>query len=192
MEEDAGRPVPDGMAGRIVISGCSGAGKSSLLEELGRRGCRTVPEAGREVVREELESVGVGLPWVDPARFVELALSRAVDQYNDQPAGEGPCYYDRSLVDLVAYLTFLGLRTPPHIRRLPDTYRYHPTVFMTPPWRDIFAPDRERRKTFEQAVAEYSALVRSYRSFGYRICLIPRADIRSRADFVQATVGRSP
>lgn len=192
MGENAGSPAPDGVPGRIVISGCSGAGKSSLLDELGRRGHRTVPEAGRQVVREELASGGKGLPWIDPARFVELALTRAIDQYEVQSTGEGPCYFDRSLIDLVAYLAFCGRETPPHIGRLPDTYRYHRTVFMTPPWRDIFAADRERRKTFEQAVAEYDALVGAYRDFGYRICVIPRRSLASRADFVEAATDRSP
>lgn len=38
----------------IVLSGCSGGGKSSLLTELGRRGHTVVPEAGRQVVREQM------------------------------------------------------------------------------------------------------------------------------------------
>lgn len=188
----AGTTAADDSARLIVLSGCSGGGKSSLLDELRRRGCRTVPEAGRQTVREELERDGDGLPWVDPVRFVDLALPRAVAQHGDRPPGQGPCYFDRSIVDPVAYLAFCGLDTPPHIARLPEIHRYHGKVFMTPPWRDIFDTDRERQKTFEQAVAEYQALVAAYRAFGYRICVIPRGSIAWRADFVESAVGRSP
>ncbi|HEY5105435.1 MAG TPA: AAA family ATPase [Caulobacteraceae bacterium] len=38
----------------MVISGCSGGGKSTLLAELGRRGHATIEEPGRRIVREEL------------------------------------------------------------------------------------------------------------------------------------------
>jgi predicted ATPase len=34
----------------VVISGCSGGGKSTLLAELARRGYRTVEEPGRRIV----------------------------------------------------------------------------------------------------------------------------------------------
>jgi predicted ATPase len=175
-----------------VLSGCSGGGKSSLLDELARRGCRTVPEAGRRTVREQLQRGGDGLPWVDPVRFVDLALSRAVGQYEDRSTGEGPCYFDRSIVDLVAYLAFCGREIPWRVAGLPEIHRYHRTVFMTPPWRNIFDSDGERRKTFEQAVAEYHALVDAYRIFGYRICVIPRESVTWRADFLESAVGRSP
>src|SRR6185369_12186033 len=46
----------------VVISGCSGGGKSSLLEELGRCGYATVEEPGRRIVKEELRSGGTALP----------------------------------------------------------------------------------------------------------------------------------
>ena len=38
----------------VVLSGCSGAGKSSLLSELERRGFSIYEEPGRQVVKEQL------------------------------------------------------------------------------------------------------------------------------------------
>ena len=37
----------------VVITGCSGGGKSTLLDELGRRGHATIEEPGRRIVRED-------------------------------------------------------------------------------------------------------------------------------------------
>ena len=45
----------------VVISGCSGGGKSTLLTELGRRGYMTVEEPGRRIVKEELLGNGLAL-----------------------------------------------------------------------------------------------------------------------------------
>jgi AAA domain len=50
----------------VVISGCSGGGKSTLLIELGRRGYATVEEPGRRIVKEERlgEAADVGKGFV--------------------------------------------------------------------------------------------------------------------------------
>jgi predicted ATPase len=46
----------------VVISGCSGGGKSTLLAELGRRGHSTVEEPGRRIVAQELQQGGKSSP----------------------------------------------------------------------------------------------------------------------------------
>ena len=70
-----------GLAGRdlwVVLSGCSGGGKSALLAAMARRGWTVYPEPGRQIVKQQALIGGPGLPWVDPVRFAELALSRAM------------------------------------------------------------------------------------------------------------------
>ncbi len=67
----------------IVISGCSGGGKSTLLDELRARGCAVVSEVGRRLLREELACGGTALPWADPTAF----LRRKIEEY-DAIAGE--------------------------------------------------------------------------------------------------------
>ncbi len=44
----------------VVLSGCSGGGKSTLLAELGRRGFRTFAEPGRQIVKEQTAIGGNG------------------------------------------------------------------------------------------------------------------------------------
>ncbi|MGO4213890.1 AAA family ATPase, partial [Terriglobus sp. YAF25] len=59
----------------VILSGCSGGGKSSLLEELARRGYSVVEEPGRRIVREETEQGGLTLPWMDVAAFLRRAIA---------------------------------------------------------------------------------------------------------------------
>jgi predicted ATPase len=61
----------------VVISGCSGGGKSTLLAELRGRGYAVVEEPGRRIVREELEGRGAALPWVDQARRHDVEAATA-------------------------------------------------------------------------------------------------------------------
>src|SRR5215469_4870540 len=62
----------------VVISGCSRGGKSTLVTELGRRGCVTVEEPGRRIVKEEMLGDGLALPWIDGIAFARRAIALAL------------------------------------------------------------------------------------------------------------------
>ncbi len=47
----------------VVLSGCSGGGKSTLLAELRRRGHACVEEPGRRIIQEEARNGGQAVPW---------------------------------------------------------------------------------------------------------------------------------
>lgn len=63
----------------IVLSGCSGGGKLTLLAELERRGFAVVPEPGRLIVEEEQRCDGRALPWVDLAAFAKRDVDLDVE-----------------------------------------------------------------------------------------------------------------
>lgn len=58
----------------VLITGCSGGGKSSLLSGLKGRGYNVVEEPGRRIVEEEKAGAGAALPWVDLAAFARRAV----------------------------------------------------------------------------------------------------------------------
>jgi predicted ATPase len=58
----------------VLLSGCSGGGKSTLLAELRARGYHVIEEPGRRVVKRELASGGNALPWTDSAAFVRRII----------------------------------------------------------------------------------------------------------------------
>ena len=172
-----------------VITGCSGSGKSSLLEALARGGYRVLPEAGRQIVKEQLLIGGPALPWEDMARFAELAAYRAAHFYNAIPPDGAPSFSDRSVVDVISSFARHGRATPPHLAAMLDHYRYAERVFVSPPWKALFHRDAERRHGFEEAVAEYEWLLKAYAELGYTLCEIPRLPVEERADFVAEAAG---
>lgn len=185
----AGNPRLAGSPFLVVISGCSGSGKSSLLRGLAERGYAVMPEAGRQIVKEQLAVGDDALPWADVRRFADLLASRAMHQFNSAAANGRHCLFDRSLVDVVAHLEFLGMDVPAPLRRAVAVYRYAPRVFITPPWRDIFTADSERRKSFDEAVAEYEALIGTYRSLSYTVIEVPCITVNERVAFVATELG---
>jgi predicted ATPase len=169
----------------VVISGCSGGGKSSLLAELARRGHAVVEEPGRRIVREELARNGTALPWVDGAAFARRAIALA---HADRAAAgrlDGLVFFDRGLIDAAVALQHLTKEDAPGAL---GAARYHRRVFMAPPWRAIYVEDPERRHGFDAAVAEYGRLIAAYPSLGYEVLTLPKIAIAARADFVMRTL----
>jgi len=183
--------LASGNADLIVLSGCSGGGKSTLLAEMARRGFQVREEAGRRVVREQMSIGGNALPWKDVLRFVELATWRAAKDFQTARLERRPVLFDRSVVDVVSDLDFKNIDTPPSLSRMLRACRYASEVFMVPPWRVLFQTDAERQKSFDEAKAEYLALVAAYRRLGYRVTEIPRKAVTERADFLVERIGRN-
>lgn len=163
---------------KICISGCSGGGKSTLLAELARRGCATVAEPGRIIVRDEMAKGGSALPWEDAKAFLDLVLTRAITDFKGATAPL--TFFDRGIIDAAVGLERMGHPCPEVLER----HRYDSPVFLAPPWEDPFANDAERQHSFADAVAEYEALATAFPALGYEVILLPKVSIAERADFV--------
>jgi predicted ATPase len=168
----------------IVLSGCSGGGKSSLLAELGRRGFAIYEEPGRQVVKEQHVIGGDALPWANVDLFLELTISRSIHHLIEAARGDRIAFFDRGIIDQVNGYRMMGHEIPQHLRNAAERFRYRGSVFLMPPWPEIFANDAERKHGFEEAVASYDALIETYRDFGYQPIVIPKMDVSARAEFV--------
>jgi predicted ATPase len=174
----------------VVISGCSGGGKSTLLAALGRRGLAVVEEPGRRIVREELKGGGCALPWVDLAAFARRAIAIAIEDRAGAAGNAGWTFFDRGLIDAaVALEQATGEKVA---AQLNAANPYCPKVFLAPPWQEIYADDAERRHSFVTAVAEYQRLSAAYLGLGYDVVLLPRISPEERADFVIDALGEGP
>jgi predicted ATPase len=170
----------------VVVSGCSGGGKSTLLAELAGRGYAVVEEPGRRIVRQELAGGGAALPWIDAAAFSRRAINVALADRRDALRLSGWVFFDRGLVDAAAALQ--EVTGEPALDRIGQRHRYHRHVFVAPPWPEIFVTDPERRHSFDAAIDEYDHLVSVYPSLGYEVITLPKVSVSERADFVLQTL----
>lgn len=185
-QEGSGALIVSRMNRFVVISGCSGGGKSTLLVELGRRGYAVVEEPGRRIVRQELECKGSALPWIDAAAFLRRAIETSLADRTSVRSETRWVFFDRGLIDAAAGLQ--ALTGEPVLAALARTHRYHQCVFLTPPWPEIYRTDPERRHSFDSAVAEFSRLLQVYPSLGYDVILLPQSSVAERADLVLRTL----
>lgn len=168
----------------IVISGCSGGGKSTLLAELANRGYSIVWEPGRQIVKEQLAIDGDALPWTNIDKFLDLALSRYLFQFNSQDAQQQFVFFDRGIIDAVQ----LHDTQSKYFQNTAEKFRYNRLVFLVPPWEEIFAKDTERQHDFKAAKKEFDELLIKYKKFGYETILLPKASVQERADFILETL----
>lgn len=165
----------------VMISGCSGGGKSTVLAELARRGYATVAEPGRRIIADVRAGRRGALPWDDPAGFARSAIAMSVA---DHEGASGLTFFDRGVVDAVVALE---ATTDESGAVWVAQYRYN-RLFLAPPWPEIYETDHDRRHSLDKALSDYVRVERAWRDAGYDPVILPRASVAERADFVLANL----
>lgn len=161
----------------VVISGCSGGGKSTLLAELANRGYAVVAEPGRRIIAEERAGDGSCLPWDNPAAFGRRALDMSIEDYQ---TASGLTFFDRGVVDAGVAITAAGGERP---LAAIEACHYH-WLFLAPPWPEIYVNDVDRRHSLEKPLLDYERVRAAYLDAGYEPIVLSRDTVVSRADFI--------
>ena len=88
------------MTKRIVISGAPGTGKTSIIEELSRKGYHCKPEISREIIAHQIAINGNITPWQDLEQFSEIVLEKRITQHRETTNPTE--FFDRSIIDVFA------------------------------------------------------------------------------------------
>ncbi len=137
-------------------------------------------------MKEELETGGTALQWVDPAAFGHRAIEMTLADREAARTHTGWVFFDRGLIDAALGLEQISGQNV--VQTLGALHRYHRQVFMAPPWPEIYETDAERRHGFEDALAEYHRLDKAPPPLGYEVITLPKIAVAARADFVLATL----
>lgn len=165
----------------IVLSGCSGGGKSSVLKELAKQGFKVHPEPCLEVLKEQesLYREQKSLHLHNRKLFFEHVLSRCLNNFNDKNNQEKIVFFDRSLIDVVH-----AQKNNLHFESVAQKFRYNKKIFFFPPWEEIYKQDNYRKHDFNQASKDYRRLKDNYLRFGYELIDIAKNSIEDRVNFI--------
>lgn len=166
---------------KIIITGGPGFGKSSIISALENRGFLVFHEVSRQIISRQISEAGDILPWRNHTAFHHTVWQQRLFQFEQ---ASGLCFFDRGLPDSVAYLMADNIPVPKQHANSPVLKSYYPTVFITPPWPDIFHNDSERKESFDKAVHIHTQLTNLYAQLGYTCTEIPLGNIMQRVDFV--------
>jgi len=137
-------------------------------------------------VKQELETDGGALPWVDEIAFAHRAIKMALADREAAQAHSGWVFFDRGLIDAASALE--DMTGQQVLGALGAMHRYHRRVFLAPPWPEIYETDAERRHGFEAGLLEYHRLERTLPVLGYEVIPLPKVAVSARAEFVLATL----
>ncbi|GGF47314.1 AAA family ATPase [Echinicola rosea] len=176
-----------------VITGGPGVGKTALLQELRKRGYKTVPEIARELIREQQAKDGNALPWRDRELYRDIMFERSVMGFKEACNREDkltPIFFDRGFLDAICYGELIQSPISKRMQAYAKKWRYNPTVFILPPWKEIYQKDSERKQDWAEAVHTFDRMLETYSGFGYKVITVPRKPVQWRADVVLEHIGR--
>ena len=173
---------------KIVITGGPGTGKTSLINELKRRGYTCLEEISRQITLEARKEGVEQLFLSQPFLFSQRLLEGRVQQYETALNLENELVFlDRGVPDVLAYMDFADETYPEDFISACKDCKYT-QVYVLAPWQEIFISDSERYENFEQAVEIHEQLLLTYKKYHYNLINIPFDTIENRVDYLLDTL----
>ena len=122
--------------------------------------------------------------YLNDRAFGELCISRTMNRMIEAADAKDYVFFDRGIIDPIAYYDYAVMDAPAHWTRAAESFRFNTKVFLVPPCPDIFENDAERGHSFDDALAQYKVLPKTFERFGYTSVLVPKAPVVERADFI--------
>jgi len=172
------------MQQKIVITGGPGTGKSTVIEELERRGFVCVHEISRQIILNAQQNGIDQLFLTDPLLFSKLLLEGRTQQYIDaNKLTSEILFFDRGLPDIHSYMNYTNTSYPNVYIDSCKKYKYS-KVFLMPPWKDIYTTDNERYESFDESLKIYKSIKKGYSQLGYDFIEVPFGSVKFRTDFI--------
>ena len=171
------------MNNKFIITGAPGTGKTTIILELEKRGYNNIKEISREIIKEQINSNGDIVPWINLKLFSEKVLLLREEQFKNTNK-KNIYFFDRGIIDTIAYMKIGGLDIENKYIEICNKYKYNINVFYTPIWEDIYQQDNERKESIELAREIEKSLITTYKCFGYLLTPIPKLEVEKRVDFI--------
>ena len=168
----------------VVIIGGPGTGKTSVINSLIEKGYCCYPEISRQVTIDA-KAQGIDQLFLEkPMLFSEMLLEGRKKQFTDALNEPSEIVFlDRGIPDVLAYMHFIGDSYPEFFDQACRDHIYN-SIFLLPPWEEIYQSDEERYENYDQAEEIYTHLVETYQKYGYNLIEVPKDTIENRVQFI--------
>jgi predicted ATPase len=167
-----------------VITGGPCVGKTTILNDLKKKGFHVMHEVPRQVIEERQEHNKDYLPSDDIKEFQEKVLKTHLEIEKDLP--EEVVFLDRGIGDILAYCDVYGIDPPKHVETHSKSPRYHKIILLD---RLGFFENDDARKDGKIADQVHNALEAAYKRLGYEIIKVPPLPPRERLEWLMKRLG---
>lgn len=168
----------------ILIIGGPGSGKTTLINELTKKGYVCYPEISREVTKQAQQKGIDQLFLTEPLLFSQLLLEGRIKQHKEAVCEKSNIVFiDRGIPDVLAYMHYKGDNYPESFDMACKEHMYH-QIFLLPPWENIYISDDQRYESFQEASEIHEHLINTYSKYGYDLIEVPRDTVENRVDFI--------
>jgi len=174
------------MAGKYVLTGGPGAGKTTLIRSLAEQGFYTGAEVPRLLIQKLMQENSQDLPWLNRTAFETRVIIDKIADYQKSPS-DRDCFFDRGMPDSIGYMRLDNAVVPSEMDAAARSYRYE-VIFMLPPWEEIYVNDNERREDFQKAERIYGLLCGVYKDYGYEPIIVPKGSREERLEFIKSHI----
>ena len=173
-----------------IITGGPGVGKTTLINDLVKRGYNCVPEVAREIIKNQVATGGNALPWGDTKEYSKRMLSYSIRDFKNLSQKEDLYFFDWGIPDSLGYERLMNFEPNIELLNAVNEYRYNKRVFILPPWKEIYKTDSERKQDFDVAVETYHVMKKTYNDMGYSSIDIPCLSIEKRSGYILQYIKR--
>ncbi|MDY6789196.1 MAG: ATP-binding protein [Candidatus Nanohaloarchaea archaeon] len=163
-----------------ILTGGTNSGKTTIKEELSRRGYRVAPESARNHIDQMLSRGWEKQEVYEDPEFQQKVLERDKNLEEAIP-DDLTVFMDRSLADCAAYMRYFYDEDPqPVIQEVRGRYDNVFLLELLP-----FEEDYARREDEEEAIETHREIEKAYEEAGYDLIKIPPVSVEERADMIE-------
>lgn len=163
-----------------IITGGPCTGKTTTVSALRDRGFRTIDEASRLLIEEQLKSGGDLVPWKDLHGFNVAVTDRQLEM--EARVTDETHFLDRGVIDNLAYCEWGKIDPPGNLKDASKQTDYH-TVFLLEPLPHM-ENDDVRKETPEDRALLHTLLKKHYEAHGYQVVEVPPWPVQERVEFI--------
>jgi predicted ATPase len=168
-----------------VITGGPSAGKTTVLNELAKRGHAIQPEIARAIIEADLAK-GKTMAEIRGDNFAfQMRIYHLKCELEATLPKQQLTFFDRALHDTIPYLQMSGHTASPEVVARLNQAAYRKCFLM-----DLldFEQDAARIESPEEALKVHRLLEEAYRDTGHEVIRVPILPVPERTDFILANL----
>jgi predicted ATPase len=167
-----------------VITGAPCSGKTTVIDRLSKLGYRTIPEAARILVDEEIKGGKTNEEVKsDMLKFQRRVLEMKVKTERELPT-DSIIFFDRGIPDSIAYYKYYNFNSD-EVLKLCKEKKYRKVFVLE---RLPFKKDYARVENDETAANLQRLLMKAYSGLGYEVVEVPIMTVEERVSFILSSI----